>query len=367
MVMAAAGAREATTDFDRRESSHPGTVAGQRTCIVVLGMHRSGTSALTRVLSILGAALPRHLMTPAPDNETGHWESQKLVDFHDEVLSELDSTWHDWAALDVLRLTIQRREEVKTRIAEIINDEYGSAALIVVKDPRICRFAPLFLEALMDAGIMPECILVFRNPLEVVQSLARRDGMPPTEASLLWLRHVLDAEAATRGNRRAILFYDGLLKDWRGELRRVRLGTEPGRGCVWPNSPEDAAEQIDGFLNSALRHHALSDADIISDPVTSGWIADIHDALRQLRRNPARSEMLATFDRVRCEFDRAVPVIGQMQRDIRAPLEAQLNAVAQQVEDLRRQLSLASQNRWQLRMARLRRACAAFLKQNAIP
>jgi hypothetical protein len=366
-VKAAAGAHDETTDFDGGQSSRPDTVAGHRTCLVVLGMHRSGTSALTRVLGILGATLPRHVMSPGLGNEPGHWEPEKLVDFHDEVLSELDSAWHDWAALDVLRLTVRRREEIKTRIAQIVNDEYGSAALMVVKDPRICRFAPLFLEALTDAGIMPECILVFRNPLEVAKSLARRDGMPPAEASLLWLRHVLDAEAATRGNRRAILSYGGLLKDWRRELRRVRVATEPGRGYVWPNPPEDAGEQIDGFLNSALRHHALSDADIISNPVTSGWIADIHDALRQLRRNPALSEALATFDRVRCEFDRAAPVIDRMQRDIRAPLEAQLNAVTQQVEDLRRQLSLASHNRWRQRMARLRQACAAFLKQNAIP
>jgi hypothetical protein len=364
-VKGAAGAREETTDFDGTQTSRPGIVAGHRTCLVVLGMHRSGTSVLTRVLGILGAELPRNIMSPAPSNETGHWEPLKLVDFHDEVLSELDSAWHDRTALDVLRLTVQRREQIKTRIAEIINDEYGSAPLMVVKDPRICRFAPLFLEALTDAGIMPECILVFRNPLEVAQSLACRDGMPPAEASLLWLRHVLDAEAATRENRRALLFYGDLLTDWRGELRRVRLGTEPGH-WVWPNSPEDAAEQIDGFLNSALCHHALSDADIISDPVTSGWIAEIHDALRQLRRNPAPSEALATFDRVRCEFERAAPVIDQMQRDMRARLEARLNAVTQQVEDLRRQSSLAPHNRWQPWMAQLRQAWAAFLKQNAI-
>jgi hypothetical protein len=74
-------------------------------------------------------------MNPGPGNEAGHWEPQKLVDFHDEVLLELDSAWHDWAALDVLKLTEQRREEIKTRIAEIINDEYGSAGLMVVKDP----------------------------------------------------------------------------------------------------------------------------------------------------------------------------------------------------------------------------------------
>jgi hypothetical protein len=164
----------------------------------------------------------------------------------------------------------------------------------------------------------------------------------------------------------ALLFYGDLLKDWRGELRRVRVGAEPWHGYVWLNSPEDTAERIDGFLNSALRHHALSDADITSDPVTSGWIADIHEALRQLRRKPAPSEALATFDRVRCEFNRASRVIDRMQRDMRGRLEAELNAVTQQVEDLRRQLSLASHNRWRRRMAQLRQACSAFLKQNGI-
>jgi hypothetical protein len=70
MVKAAAGAREATTDFDGRQSSGPGTAAGHRTCIVVPGMHRSGTSALT--LSILGAALPRHVMTGSGSSRPNH-------------------------------------------------------------------------------------------------------------------------------------------------------------------------------------------------------------------------------------------------------------------------------------------------------
>jgi hypothetical protein len=310
-------------DLEAGKFSHPDVVTGPRTCIVVLGMHRSGTSALTRVLSILGAALPRHVMAAGPSNETGHWEPEKLVAFHDEVLAELDSAWDDWAALDVSRLTAQRREEIRTRIAEIINDEYGSASLMVVKDPRVCRFAPLFLQALTGAGITPECVLVFRNPLEVAQSLARRDGMPWGQAGLLWLRHVLDGEAATRGNRRAIVFYGELLMDWRGELRRVTLGTELDHGCVWLNSAGHA-EEIDAFLSSAQRHHALPDADILNDPVTSGWIADIHDALHQLRRVPASAAALATFDRVRGEFDRAAPIIDRVQRDLCARLKAEL-------------------------------------------
>jgi hypothetical protein len=134
----------------------------------------------------------------------------------------------------------------------------------------------------------------------------------------------------------------------------------------WPTSPEDAAERIDGFLNCALRHHTLSDADIISDPVTSGWIADIHDALRQLRRNPASSKARATFDRVRGEFDRAAPVIDQVRREMRARLEPRLDAITHQVEDLRRQLSPASRSRWQRLIAQATQGCTAFLKQNAI-
>jgi hypothetical protein len=52
--------------------------AGPRVCLLVLGVHRSGTSAVTRVLSILGAALPRTLLGAGPSNESGHWESEKL-------------------------------------------------------------------------------------------------------------------------------------------------------------------------------------------------------------------------------------------------------------------------------------------------
>jgi hypothetical protein len=340
-MKAPAGTRQATAgaNFHGEQSSRPSVVAEPRTCIVVLGMHRSGTSALSRVLSILGAALPRHLMAAAAGNETGHWEPEKLVEFHDEMLAELDSAWDDWAALEVSRLTVRRREEIKRRIAEIINDEYGNASLMVVKDPRICRFAPLFLEALTDAGIMAECVLAFRHPLEVVRSLARRNGMPRGQASLLWLRHVLDSEAATRGKRRAVLFYSDLLTDWRNELRRVTLGTESGKGDVWPNSAEVVAEQIDKFLNPAQRHHVLSDAEIISDPIMSGWFADIHDALHQLRRNPAPASALATFDRVRCEFERAAPVIDQIQRDLRAQTAALTASLVQSRDDLRAQLS----------------------------
>jgi hypothetical protein len=89
--------------------------AGQRTCIVVLGMHRSGTSALTRVLSLLGAGLPKNVLGVSPSNETGHWEPERLVVFRDALLATLQSAWHDWTALDISQLpagpqSLERRD-----------------------------------------------------------------------------------------------------------------------------------------------------------------------------------------------------------------------------------------------------------------
>ena len=65
------------------------TSLSKRSCILVLGMHRSGTSALTRVLSLAGAALPADLMGPSVGKELGHWESKRIVAFHDELLNSL--------------------------------------------------------------------------------------------------------------------------------------------------------------------------------------------------------------------------------------------------------------------------------------
>jgi hypothetical protein len=292
-------------------SSRTCVAAGRRTAIVVLGMHRSGTSALTRILNFLGAALPRRLMAGWRGNEGGHFEPEKLVAFHDALLAEVNSSWDDWTALDLAQLTARRRDRIKARIATIINADYGDASLFVIKDPRICRFAPLFLEALTDTGVTPEIVLMLRNPLEVAQSLERRDGMARTHAGVLWLRHVLDAEAATRGRPRAVLFYDDLLADWKRELRRVMSAigprSAPGAGGIFPVPVEGAAAEIDSFLSPAQRHHALSDADITGDPAMSSWCVEVYRALRELRQDPAPATALAAIDRVRREFDSAAP------------------------------------------------------------
>ena len=74
----------------------PAKVSRQRTVILVLGMHRSGTSALARTVNLLGAAAPRTLMPADPSNPRGFWESNKLVPIDEAILAAMGSSWHDW-------------------------------------------------------------------------------------------------------------------------------------------------------------------------------------------------------------------------------------------------------------------------------
>jgi hypothetical protein len=126
--------------------------------------------------------------------------------------------------------------------------------LFVVKDPRICRFWPFWREVLDEFGAKPAVVIPVRNPLEVMASLRRRDGFIHAKSCLLWLRHVLDAEKATRGLQRAVVTYGALLADWQSVV--ATLGA--GLGVSWPRRGAMAELEIERFLATQLRHHAIA-------------------------------------------------------------------------------------------------------------
>src|SRR5215469_9555194 len=77
----------------------PDSAPTERRAVFVLGMHRSGTSAVTRVLNLLGVELGTGLMAASPDNERGYWEHLGIVQEHDQLLEALGSSWDDVRAL----------------------------------------------------------------------------------------------------------------------------------------------------------------------------------------------------------------------------------------------------------------------------
>ena len=121
----------------------------------------------------------------------------------------------------------------------------GGSGRFVVKDPRICRLVPFWGAVARKAGIRPLWIHTHREPTAVAASLQHRNGMEPEYAHLLWLRHVLDAEAGTRGQARFFTSYSRLMRDWAS----VRDRSAAALGLEWEPLTEAAAAEIDGFLD----------------------------------------------------------------------------------------------------------------------
>ena len=279
-----------------------------RAAILVLGMHRSGTSALTWLLGRLGAALPSDAIAASGDNARGYWESQALVKADDQLLRVLRSSWFDPRPLEHSRLSADGLRSRKNRIREAIEHGWGDAPCLAIKDPRQCRCVPVIADVLGEMGVEARALLMLRSPAEIARSVASRDGTTPAYAHLLWLRHMIDAERATRGMMRAVVDYDGMLSDWRGTVAKIApLVDRPD----WQPSEGEAAE-IDAFLDPTLRHHRAAEAEL-EEPLAT-IVRAVDEGLRGLleRDDAAARERL---DRAYALLDNAPWLEGDIVHD----------------------------------------------------
>jgi hypothetical protein len=224
--------------------------------VLVLGMHRSGTSALARVLSLAGARLPRTLFEAVEgDNDLGYWESRRLIERHEALFERLGTTMLAGEPVDPAWFRSRDAALEEAALARIVHEEwsggFGRASRCwVVKEPRICRLMPLWRGVLARTGRRVAAVHAIREPAQVAASLARRDGMPAVRAERAWLEHVLSAERWSRDLPRAFTTFDGLLDDWRGTVARV--------AALLPRGDLDARRAEAGvaaFLAPGMRHH----------------------------------------------------------------------------------------------------------------
>ena len=299
--------------------------------LVILGMHRSGTSALAGLVQLLGVDLGEDLMPANPDvNEKGFFEHQEIVEIHEALLQSLDSSWYDplpvgynwWQRPDVLT---QRR-----RLVTVIRRDFANSRLWGVKDPRLCRLFPIWKSILAEVRCEPLCVIVTRNPHEVADSLAKRDGFSLSLGYLLWLDYMLSAERFTRGFPRAFVNYGSLLADWRSVISEVARKLD----LEWPLSFQQAESQIDEFLSDRLRHQLSTDKRLESDPDLSRWVLGTY---RELAAAPSgeSASMHRRLSLIYREFEQAQRLYGpelvRIQSDL-ASSERELAIRTQQLD-----------------------------------
>lgn len=220
--------------------------------IIVLGMHRSGTSALTGVLSMLGAD-PGPSLIPAHEsiNPKGFWEHAEIVAVHEQLLAALGSSWHDEGQLPDSWWRLPLVIPFRTALMDIVRRDFAQNSLWILKDPRLCRLLPMWLDILRETECKPSFVIALRNPFDVAESLKHRDGFIEEKSHLLWLEHLLDAVRWSYGYPRVVVTYDCLLADWQAAAKLVSQHLS----LSWPVEYSPATAEIEAFLEPSLCHH----------------------------------------------------------------------------------------------------------------
>lgn len=244
--------------------------------LFVFGMGRSGSSALTRVLSLCGGALPGELVGPTQGNPLGHWEPQDALALNQTFLSQHGSSWFD----PTLRLQKEAglAREQKEAFIEGIKSFLGPLSvhpLLVIKEPRVTALSEFWFEAARQVGMEIKIAIPVRHPAEVIASLASRDGATPELASALWLKYNLLGESESRSYPRVFVEYTNLLSDWRSELSRIAatLSLDLSR--------RDEAS-VGEFLRPDLRRQRHRGE--IHDVFGLGWMSKAYGALSSAAR-----------------------------------------------------------------------------------
>lgn len=261
--------------------------------ITVLGMHRSGTSALMRGLHALGVETGDDLLPPAEDNTKGFWEDREIFEFNEHLLRALDSSWDCELPIDFDAPEPQAVAELKTQAAELLQRKLASHPVFGIKDPRLCKVLPFWQEVFSTLPVTDKYVICIRNPLAVAASLERRNGFGLAKSLRLWLVHSLPLLLRTCNKPVVVVEYERLLADPARELERVAAALD------LTVEPEALAEFCSAYLDRKLDHFQAPARSLeqVAAPIMP--LHDVYLALQELARDAVSAQDPALHDRFR--------------------------------------------------------------------
>ena len=318
-----------------------------------MGMHRSGTSLITRALQTLGVSLGENLSIDASaDNVKGHWEDRDVLAFNERLMATLALEWDLIGEADDALMAAPSVGPLVDEARSLVRSKVAGSRAWAFKDPRTARLWPFWRRVFADNALgQAQFVWVIRHPQPVALSLAGRNGFAPVKSHLLWLYHNIIPFEDIRAGPHVVVDYDRMLSQPRGELQRI---AEAMRLPLRDESSVD--EFVADFLDPELRHfeseeHSteaagpellserayralLKIARDASSPSDPNWLGEWRDICREsaafvaaASRVDAATVAAQSLDQVR---NRIVEELGRQQSDQATRLQQQLKETLQE-------------------------------------
>jgi hypothetical protein len=304
----------------------------RRPIVVVLGMHRSGTSLCSHILSALGFDMTDNIpgpgaTAPVPNNPHGHWERWEIVEFHDRILGLFDrgywGRFHDfplpvawWADPRVAQI---RREMIAFLEKRMGEDFFG------FKDPRTVRLLPVWHQIFNELKLTPKIVFCLRNPAQVARSLYARDGLDPAIGEYRWLVHTVDLFRYASSLDMCTVEYEG----WFGEPASNLEKLKQFLGLPWQQSESELGMMLFGIIDPTARHDypELREA---SQPL----VRSLYKLIRQAGKDREANDQIAYIASQFVGFQQLQSPFQQAFEDI-ARTAAKIPEIEQELDALR--------------------------------
>ncbi len=233
-----------------------------KTCILVLGMHRSGTSTMSGVLGILGVELSKKLIESHTDNPKGFFEHKDIVELNKELLSyfgidsdglfsKLPKNWQEDYKIG----------EFKKQIKVIIERDFADTNLFLIKDPRISILLKVYIEIFNELNINTKFVVMRRNVQDVVLSLYKRNKISTLEAINTYRYYYQNIDSVLYNTPHLDFWYDNFFENYESAIKNI-TDFFADNGLEKTFNSENI---IKSFLDINLRHNKVSSEDFLTD------------------------------------------------------------------------------------------------------
>lgn len=236
-----------------------------KTAVCVLGMHRSGTSVVTRAINLLGPYLGEQedLLSPSRDNVEGFWERKDIVKLHDKILFRYRKNWDSITPMPENWYLNNDFSDLRQELISLIKGKFLSHPIWMWKDPRTMLVFDLWKDVLREMDVELKVVYVLRKPFDVAKSLEKRDRFSTNRALGLWLNQTLAAMRSITDIPTVFVSYDKFLSDWKGDLLRCSRALN----IEWPPNEDVLESNMKSFIRPDLRHNLSPSANLADTDV----------------------------------------------------------------------------------------------------
>ena len=275
--------------------------------VLVVGMHRSGTSAVTRGLQALSVYLGHDFLDAQPENPTGYWEDKGIVAIDERVLAALGLRWDSVSLIEPGAFEGRRLRRLQREAVRYVTRTFMGHSPWGFKDPRTIRVLP-FWRRVLDAGNVRDAYVVaIRNPRSVAESLYRRQRMEAETAYRLWLVNVVPFLSEIAGRPFVVTDYDVLMREPRRQLDRIATALDLPSPQGGTSDPID--EFTAHFLDASLRHSTYTPDDVAGDTAAGRLVRRAYGFLYALGCDapaPEPGGLWPAWEDVRAELTRLI-------------------------------------------------------------